>query len=71
MCRPKCGGRDSRIFARGLEDKGALVVKWGDGAQQQCRVEYELPKQSGKAQAAYLAVQEHSVGATSTQAKAE
>jgi outer membrane usher protein len=56
--------QDSRIFARGLEDKGALVVKWGDEAGQQCRVDYELPKQTGKAQAAYLAVQGHCVNAS-------
>ncbi|CAB3761043.1 fimbria/pilus outer membrane usher protein [Paraburkholderia solisilvae] len=60
--------QDSRIFARGLEDNGSLVVKWGDGAAEQCRVDYVLPKSSGKADAAYLSVQGHCVGAASTQA---
>ncbi|MDQ7978533.1 fimbria/pilus outer membrane usher protein [Paraburkholderia sp. SARCC-3016] len=63
--------QDSRIFARGLEDHGALVVKWGDEAGQQCRVNYALPKQSGKAPDAYLSVQAHCVGMTSIQAKAQ
>jgi outer membrane usher protein len=54
--------QDSRIFARGLEDKGALTVKWGEGAAEQCRVDYALPKQSGKADTAYLSVQGHCVG---------
>jgi outer membrane usher protein len=38
-----------------------LVVKWGDAAAQQCRVDYEFPKLSGKAEAAYLSVQAHCV----------
>jgi outer membrane usher protein len=63
--------QDSRIFVRGLEDHGALVVKWGDEAGQQCQVNYALPKQSGKAPDAYLSVQAHCVGMTSIQAQAK
>ncbi|MFC0399723.1 fimbria/pilus outer membrane usher protein [Paraburkholderia rhizosphaerae] len=63
--------QDSRIFARGLDDKGSLTVKWGDRAAEQCRVDYVLPKPSGKADAAYLSVQGHCVGITSMQAQAE
>ena len=53
--------QDSRIFARGLEDKGTLTVKWGDEPAQQCSVEYALPKESGAADAPYLSVQGHCV----------
>ncbi|MFC0695587.1 fimbria/pilus outer membrane usher protein [Paraburkholderia humisilvae] len=60
--------QDSRIFARGLEDQGSLTVKWGEGAAEQCRVDYVLPKPSGKTDAAYLSVQGHCMGVSSTQA---
>jgi len=56
--------QDSRIFARGLQDQGALFVKWGAAASEQCRIDYVLPKQSGKAGAAYMSVEEHCVGGT-------
>ncbi|MFM0730243.1 fimbrial biogenesis outer membrane usher protein [Paraburkholderia sediminicola] len=54
--------QDSRIFARGLEDKGSLFVKWGEAASQECRIDYVLPKSTGKAGAAYLSVEGHCVG---------
>ncbi|MDI7066573.1 FimD/PapC C-terminal domain-containing protein, partial [Klebsiella pneumoniae] len=54
--------QDSRIFARGLQDQGALFVKWGAAASEQCRIDYVLPKQSGKAGAAYMSVEGHCVG---------
>ncbi|MFM0203875.1 fimbrial biogenesis outer membrane usher protein [Paraburkholderia fungorum] len=54
--------QDSRIFARGLEDKGSLFVKWGEAAAEQCRIDYVLPKSTGKAGAAYLSVEGHCVG---------
>lgn len=54
--------QDSGIFARGLEDSGSLWVKWGDTAAQQCRIDYVLPKRSGKTRAAYQFVEGHCVG---------
>ncbi|CAB3656563.1 Outer membrane usher protein HtrE [Paraburkholderia sediminicola] len=53
--------QDSRIFARGLEDKGSLFVKWGSSAAEQCRIDYVLPKSTGKAGAAYMSVEGHCV----------
>ena len=53
--------QDSRIFARGLEDKGSLFVKWGAAAADECRIDYVLPKSTGKAGAAYLSVEGHCV----------
>ncbi len=54
--------QDSRIFARGLEDKGSLFVKWGEAGSEQCRIDYVLPKPTGKAGAAYMSVEGHCVG---------
>ncbi|ANB77419.1 fimbrial assembly protein [Paraburkholderia phytofirmans OLGA172] len=54
--------QDSRIFARGLEDKGSLFVKWGAAASEQCQIDYVLPKSTGKAGAAYTSVQGHCLG---------
>ncbi|EIF35488.1 P pilus assembly protein, porin PapC [Burkholderia sp. Ch1-1] len=59
--------QDSRIFARGLEDKGSLFVKWGASASGQCRIDYMLPPQTGKAGAAYTSVEGHCVGETLTE----
>jgi outer membrane usher protein len=36
-------GQGSRIFVRGIADEGALTVKWGDAADQQCLLHYKLP----------------------------
>ncbi|WP_256702065.1 fimbria/pilus outer membrane usher protein [Burkholderia sp. SRS-W-2-2016] len=36
-------GQGSRIFVRGVADEGALTVKWGDSADQQCLLHYKLP----------------------------
>lgn len=54
--------QDSRIFARGLEDKGSLFVKLGEAGSEQCRIDYVLPKQNGKATAAYQLFEGHCVG---------
>ena len=55
-------GQDSRIFARGLEEQGALKVKWGEGPVEQCRISYTLPKKDAKAyNPGYLSVQSHCV----------
>jgi outer membrane usher protein len=55
-------GQDSRIFARGLEEQGALTVKWGSGPVEQCRIAYTLPKKDAKAyNAGYLSLQSHCV----------
>ncbi|MEJ8856441.1 fimbria/pilus outer membrane usher protein [Variovorax robiniae] len=66
--------QDSQIFARGIEDKGAVFVKWGDAAGEQCRVDYALPTASAKAAAGYASVQARCVpgafGGLSADAKA-
>ncbi len=36
-------GQGSRIFARGLDDKGTLTVRWSDDAQALCSIPYALP----------------------------
>ncbi|WP_269750752.1 fimbria/pilus outer membrane usher protein [Candidatus Burkholderia verschuerenii] len=51
--------QDSRVFVRGVEDKGALVVKWGDRASDQCRIDYSLPAKSAKTDAAYTSLETH------------
>ncbi|MFR0693343.1 fimbria/pilus outer membrane usher protein [Enterobacterales bacterium AE_CKDN230030158-1A_HGKHYDSX7] len=41
-------GQGGRIFLRGLQPAGELIVKWGDGSGQRCQVNYQLPKDSSK-----------------------
>ncbi len=41
-------GQGSRIFLRGLEPKGELLVKWGEGSGQRCQINYQLPENSNK-----------------------
>jgi outer membrane usher protein len=41
-------GQGGRIFLRGLEQKGELLVRWGEGAGQHCQINYELPKINNK-----------------------
>ncbi|WP_311769239.1 FimD/PapC C-terminal domain-containing protein [Burkholderia stagnalis] len=36
-------GQGSRIFARGLDDKGTLTVRWNDASDQICSIQYTLP----------------------------
>jgi outer membrane usher protein len=36
-------GQGSRLFARGIADAGTLSVKWGDAADEQCLLHYQLP----------------------------
>jgi outer membrane usher protein len=55
--------QDSRIFARGLDDKGSLFVKWGATASEACRIDYVLPKSTGETGAAYQSFEGHCVGA--------
>ncbi|MGA7811338.1 fimbria/pilus outer membrane usher protein [Caballeronia sp.] len=65
-------GQDSRIFARGLEEQGALTVKWGSGPVEQCRIAYTLPKKDPKAyNAGYLSLQSHCVPGSETVAGAQ
>jgi outer membrane usher protein len=60
-------GQDSRIFARGLGDQGALTVKWGSGPVEQCRIAYTLPKKDAKAyNPGYLSLQSHCVPESET-----
>ncbi|WP_420994759.1 fimbria/pilus outer membrane usher protein [Cupriavidus sp. 30B13] len=42
-------GQASKIFARGLQAKGQLTVKWGNDDASACRIDYELPeREKGK-----------------------
>jgi outer membrane usher protein len=36
-------GQASKLFVRGIADQGSLLVMWGDSAQSQCRISYQLP----------------------------
>ncbi len=36
-------GQGSRIFARGIDDAGTLSVKWGNAADEECLLHYQLP----------------------------
>ncbi|RQS18406.1 fimbria/pilus outer membrane usher protein [Burkholderia sp. Bp8998] len=36
-------GQASKIFARGLADRGSLTVQWGADLRSVCRIAYELP----------------------------
>ncbi|WMD22943.1 fimbria/pilus outer membrane usher protein [Achromobacter seleniivolatilans] len=54
--------QDSQIFARGLERKGSLFVKWGPDAAEQCKIDYEVPEQAATSRAAYLSLEGHCMG---------
>lgn len=41
-------GQGGRIFLRGLEPKGELLVKWGEGSGQRCQISYQLPASASK-----------------------
>jgi outer membrane usher protein len=58
--------QDSRIFARGIEDKGSLFVKWGATASEQCHIDYVLPAQTRNAGAVYMSVEGHCVDGAPT-----
>lgn len=38
-------GQGGRAFLRGLEPSGSLLVRWGEGPEKQCRLQYDLPEQ--------------------------
>ena len=37
-------GDGGQVYLTGLADSGELRVKWGNGAEQQCQVNYSLDK---------------------------
>lgn len=41
-------GQGSRIFVRGIAERGSLVVKWGDAAESSCEFAYQLPPKDSK-----------------------
>lgn len=49
--------QDSRVFARGIADKGALEVKWGDLPGER-RIDYVLAEKSSKADSAYASIRD-------------
>ncbi|WP_250453529.1 fimbria/pilus outer membrane usher protein [Caballeronia sp. ATUFL_M2_KS44] len=53
--------QDSRVFARGIEESGTLVAKWGDQPAQQCAIAYTLPKKdaNGDASPIYASIESH------------
>ncbi|MBP0592724.1 fimbrial biogenesis outer membrane usher protein [Paraburkholderia sp. LEh10] len=55
--------QDSRIFARGLEESGTLVVKLGEQDGNVCRVQYSLPVATDKPGDVYMSLEGHCVGA--------
>ncbi|WGS54654.1 fimbrial biogenesis outer membrane usher protein [Paraburkholderia sp. D15] len=63
--------QDSRIFARGLEDQGALFVKWGSAAAESCRIDYVMPKKAEKVSQAYTSIESHCVAGEMTAEVAE
>ena len=46
-------GQSSRLFLRGLADRGSLRVRWGDQPDQQCRIDYVLPSRRDGKQTSY------------------
>jgi outer membrane usher protein len=42
-------GQAGRIFIRGIADSGALIVRWGDAEDEQCRLDYRLSSASAGA----------------------
>ncbi len=38
-------GQGGRAFLRGLPREGVLIVRWGEGPDKACRVDYQLPEQ--------------------------
>ncbi|MFM0503868.1 fimbria/pilus outer membrane usher protein [Paraburkholderia caffeinilytica] len=53
--------QDSRIFARGIDDNGTLVVKIGEKEGDVCRIQYSLPVKGDKEEAAFASVEGHCV----------
>jgi len=45
MSKSNIVGEDGQVYLAGLQDKGVLLVKWGDGSDQQCHVNYSLNPQ--------------------------
>ena len=43
-------GQASRLFVRGVADRGTLTVKWGSAADAQCHIDYNLPPLADKRQ---------------------
>jgi outer membrane usher protein len=44
-------GQGGQVYARVADERGSLLVKWGDGPQMQCQVGYVLaPQQKGRKQ---------------------
>lgn len=45
-------GQGGQMFIRGAEEGGSLSVRWGDQADQQCKVSYQLPARDKSASSA-------------------
>jgi outer membrane usher protein len=46
-------GQAGGIFVRGVGDSGSLIVRWGDGPDERCHLDYRLPPRVAGAAAAY------------------
>ncbi|WCM23334.1 fimbrial biogenesis outer membrane usher protein [Paraburkholderia bryophila] len=62
--------QDSRIFARGLDDQGALFVKWGAAMPEECRIDYVMPEKTDQAAKAYTSVEAHCISDVQTARRA-
>ncbi|AIY41649.1 Outer membrane usher protein [Collimonas arenae] len=47
-------GQASKMFVRGLQDKGHLTVSWGNGSESMCRIAYDLPVRQSRAKSENL-----------------
>ncbi|MHB9799155.1 fimbria/pilus outer membrane usher protein [Pseudomonas sp. MT3] len=41
-------GQGGQIFLRGIAEQGRLLIRWGEGEGQSCRLGYSLPSESAK-----------------------
>lgn len=55
-------GQASRLYVRGVADRGTLTVKWGSAADEQCHVDYSLPAQGKQRQRVPDAIRASCVG---------
>lgn len=47
-------GQGSRVFLRSEGQQGQILVRWGDGAERQCQVDYRLPAEKSDKKAPFL-----------------
>lgn len=50
-------GQGSRLWVRGIEERGQLFVQWGERADERCRIDYDLAERSQGDRAALTPLQ--------------